>query len=68
LDRDQQKCTKGGSYFGQKDEEIRQPSALIVNDKGWHSQEDILNRPSQILLTTFRIKSGLKFERIYRGL
>ncbi|KAI6175909.1 hypothetical protein M3Y97_00741700 [Aphelenchoides bicaudatus] len=58
LDRDEQKCTKGGSYFGQKDIRMQKPVALIVNGKGWHNQEDILNRPSKIPFATFKIRSG----------
>ncbi|KAH7694022.1 Protein F21D5.3 a [Aphelenchoides avenae] len=33
-------------------------SAILVGDKGWHSQEDIIRRPSRIPLTTYRIYSG----------
>ena len=58
LDRDEQQCTKGGSYFGQRYKSLQQPSALIINGKGWHSQADILKRPSKIPFATFRIKSG----------
>jgi hypothetical protein len=37
---------------------MQRPVALIVNGKGWHSQEDILRRPSKLPLATFKIRSG----------
>uniref|UniRef100_A0A1I7XZJ2 Multicopper oxidase n=1 Tax=Steinernema glaseri TaxID=37863 RepID=A0A1I7XZJ2_9BILA len=33
-------------------------SAILVNDKGWHSQADIRSRPSALPLETFRIKTN----------
>lgn len=35
-------------------------SAILVGDKGWHSQDDIMKRPSRIPLTTYRIYSGMR--------
>ncbi|TKR69450.1 hypothetical protein L596_021612 [Steinernema carpocapsae] len=33
-------------------------SGILVNDKGWHNQEDLKNNPSSLPLETFRIKEG----------
>jgi FtsP/CotA-like multicopper oxidase with cupredoxin domain len=33
-------------------------AAILVNSKGWHSQEDIRQRPQSLPLTTYRIKKG----------
>ncbi|KAK0407643.1 hypothetical protein QR680_003508 [Steinernema hermaphroditum] len=33
-------------------------SAILVNDKGWHDQEELKAHPSKLPLETFRIKHG----------
>ncbi|KAL7070705.1 hypothetical protein ACQ4LE_009858 [Meloidogyne hapla] len=33
-------------------------SAIIIGNKGWHNQTDIINRPSRLPLTTFGIEIG----------
>jgi hypothetical protein len=33
-------------------------SAIIIGNKGWHNQTDIINRPSKLPLTNFGIKNG----------
>lgn len=33
-------------------------AAILVNSKGWHIQEDILERSQSLPLTTYRIKMG----------
>jgi hypothetical protein len=34
-------------------------AGILINDKGWHKQDDILTRPNRLPLETFRIKQGL---------
>ncbi|CAD5227222.1 unnamed protein product [Bursaphelenchus xylophilus] len=55
LNRDDKQCASPGVYHNQVDKESVTPFAILINDKGWYNQTDILTRPSRIPLTTFRV-------------
>uniref|UniRef100_A0A914EMB4 L-ascorbate oxidase n=1 Tax=Acrobeloides nanus TaxID=290746 RepID=A0A914EMB4_9BILA len=45
-------------------------SAFLINNKGWHSEKDLRNMPSNLPLTTFLIKKGenIKFRLVNGGI
>jgi hypothetical protein len=45
-----------GAYFGSS-AIVR---SILINDKGWHDQNDIMIRPNTLPLETFRIRRGME--------
>ncbi|KAI1718158.1 multicopper oxidase domain-containing protein [Ditylenchus destructor] len=69
FDRDDNKCTEYATWHELLDSDTLPVSAILINNKGWHNQGDILSRSSRLPLTTYKVKreENVRFRLIHGG-
>lgn len=51
-------CTRPAEWNGIPNTETLPFAAILINRKGWYSQRDLVQSPSRLPLTTYRVSSG----------